>query len=377
MLDMEPGIRIGALGAGGFGLYALQHFTQIPGVRLVGMAATHREAALAMARRFDVANLQDEDELLRRDDIDLVYISTPPFLHYTQAIKALRAGKHVICEKPLATDLKDADQMIALAHEKRLLVIANLMQRYNPLYDSLRKIIESNVLGEFLHGYFENYASDEGLPKEHWFWDRRRSGGIFIEHGVHFFDMFAGWLGKGVVISAQRTRRPGGDIEEQVNCTVRYPNGALVNFYHGFTQPSRLDRQEVRLLFERGDITLEEWVPTHGRILAAVDETSTRQLVELFPNAKLDITNVYAGEQRAAFGRHKKLDLYQKVQISFGAGTDKMIRYGELLRSVFRDQFKWICDRNHQRILTEENGRESLAMAIQATVLADAQETRQ
>jgi hypothetical protein len=215
------------------------------------------------------------------------------------------------------------------------------------------------------------------LPKEHWFWDRRRSGGIFIEHGVHFFDMFAGWLGKGVVISAQRTRRPGGDIEEQVNCTVRYPNGALVNFYHGFTQPSRLDRQEVRLLFERGDITLEEWVPTHGRILAAVDETSTRQLVELFPNAKLDITNVYAGEQRAAFGRHKKLDLYQKVQISFGAGTDKMIRYGELLRSVFRDQFKWICDRNHQRILTEENGRESLAMAIQATVLADAQETRQ
>jgi predicted dehydrogenase len=377
MLDMEPGLRIGALGAGGFGLYALQHFTQIPGVRLVGMAATHREAALAMARRFDVANLQDEDELLRRDDIDLVYISTPPFLHYTQAIKALRAGKHVICEKPLATDLKDADQMIALAHEKRLLVIANLMQRYNPLYDSLRKIIESNVLGEFLHGYFENYASDEGLPKEHWFWDRRRSGGIFIEHGVHFFDMFAGWLGKGVVISAQRTRRPGGDIEEQVNCTVRYPNGALVNFYHGFTQPSRLDRQEVRLLFERGDITLEEWVPTHGRILAAVDETSTRQLVELFPNAKLDITNVYAGEQRAAFGRHKKLDLYQKVQISFGAGTDKMIRYGELLRSVFRDQFKWICDRNHQRILTEENGRESLAMAIQATVLADAQETRQ
>lgn len=374
---MEPGIRIGALGAGGFGLYALQHFTQIPGVRLVGMAATHREAALAMARRFDVADIQDEDELLWRDDIDLVYISTPPFLHYTQAIKALRAGKHVICEKPLATDLNDADQMIALAHEKRLLVIANLMQRYNPLYDSLRKIIESNVLGEFLHGYFENYASDEGLPKEHWFWDRRRSGGIFIEHGVHFFDMFAGWLGKGVVICAQRTRRPGGDIEEQVNCTVRYPNGALVNFYHGFTQPSRLDRQEVRLLFERGDITLEEWFPTHGRILAAVDEKSTRQLVELFPNAKLDITNVYAGEQRAAFGRHKKLDLYQKVQISFGAGTDKMIRYGELLRGVFRDQFKWICDRSHQRILTEENGRESLAMAIQATVLADAQETRQ
>ena len=48
----EPGIRIGALGAGGFGLFALQHFAQIPGVKLVGMASTHREAAYAMAQRF-------------------------------------------------------------------------------------------------------------------------------------------------------------------------------------------------------------------------------------------------------------------------------------------------------------------------------------
>ena len=266
------GIGIGALGGGGFGLFALQHFTQLPGVKLIGMAETHREAALAMARRFNLPHFQTADALLAREDINLVYIATPPFLHSPQAMQALRAGKHVICEKPLALELPQADEMIALAQAKHLLVVANLMQRYNPLFQSVRSLIESRLLGEFLHGYFENYASDEGLGPEHWFWDRAKSGGIFVEHGVHFFDLFEGWLGPGRVVAAQRTLRPESRIEEQVTCTVRYRDGILVNFYHGFTQPARLDRQEFRLLFEHGDVTLEEWVPTGARIRAIVNE---------------------------------------------------------------------------------------------------------
>src|SRR3954452_23936830 len=114
------GIRIGALGAGGFGLFAVQQFTQIPGVKLVAMAATHREAAFAMAQRFGVPDIEDADQLLAREDINLVYIATPPFLHHPQAMKALRAGKHVICEKPLALNLEQADEMINIAREKRL-----------------------------------------------------------------------------------------------------------------------------------------------------------------------------------------------------------------------------------------------------------------
>src|ERR1043166_7156595 len=102
------------------------------------------------------------------------------------------------------------------------------MQRYNPVFDMVRRLIDSRVLGEFLHGYFENYASDEGLPPEHWFWDREKSGGIFIEHGVHFFDLFNGWLGPGQVVAAQRTLRPGTNLEDQVNCTLRYRDGGCV-----------------------------------------------------------------------------------------------------------------------------------------------------
>ncbi len=369
-MNADP-LRIGAIGAGGFGLFALQQFLQVPGVRLVAIAGTHREAALAMARRFGVDDVVETDLLLANPEIDLVYIATPPFLHFPQARAALLAGKHVICEKPLAMTVAQADELLALARERDLLCIANLMQRYNPLYDSARRLVESGVLGECLHGGFENYASDEGLGENHWFWDREKSGGIFIEHGVHFFDLFEGWLGNGEVVAAQRVLRPGSGIEEQVQCTVRYASGPLVNFHHGFTQPSRLDRQEFRLLFEHGELTLEEWVPVRARIRAAVNEEQTRTLMDLFPGSRLDVLKTYGGRDRAARGRFKDIDIFQKIDLHHALGDDKQVRYCELLRDLFADQLAWLRDRTHVRKITEQNGRDSLAMAETATRLAE------
>src|SRR6516225_5441924 len=324
---MDDGlIRLGVIGCGGFGLFALQHFTQVPGVKLAGMAGTHRPAALAAAARFGVENVDDVGELVRRDDVDLVYIATPPFLHHPQAMAALRAGKHVIVEKPLALTVGQADEMIATARQRDRLLVANLMQRYNPLFGAVRRLVETRVLGEVLHGSFENYASDENLPAGHWFWDRSKSGGIFVEHGVHFFDLFAGWLGRGTVAAAQRSVRPGSSppIEEQVQCTVRYGPTTLVNFYHGFHQPGRMDRQELRLLFERGDLTLYDWVPTRYRIHAVADEKGTRELCELFPDSLLDVTVTYSPRDRACHGRHKSLDVYQMLEMRGEQSGQKM-----------------------------------------------------
>jgi predicted dehydrogenase len=245
------------------------------------------------------------------------------------------------------------------------------MQRYNPLFDAVRRLLESKALGECLHGWFENYAADEGLGPEHWFWDRDKSGGIFIEHGVHFFDLFDGWLGRGDVVAAQRGLRPGSGIEELVQCTVRYADGVLVNFHHSFAQPGRLDRQEFRLVFERGDLTLEEWVPVRAHIRGAVNEAETRTLMELFPGARLDVLKTYGGRDRSARGRHKDLDIYQQIELHAGLGDDKMRRYCECLRALFEDQLAWLNDRGNARKITERNGRDSLAMAVAAMRLAE------
>jgi len=363
-------IGLGVIGAGGFGLYALQHFTQVPGIRLVAMAGTHRPAAQAAARRFAIPDVEDVDALLGRKDIDLVYIATPPFLHHPQAMAALAAGKHVICEKPLALTVGQADEMIAAARRNNLLLVTNLMQRYNPLFDKVGRLIESRVLGEVLRGSFENYASDENLPADHWFWDRAKSGGIFIEHGVHFFDMFAGWLGEGRVEAARAGIRPGTATEEHVGCTLRYGQSALVDFYHGFHQAGRMDRQRLHLLFERGEVTLSEWIPTRARIHALVDESQTRELCELFPGARLEVSASYSPRERSCQGRGKDFDAWQQIDLSYGDGALKGHLYGQLLRAMLTDQLSWIGDHGHQRRITEDNGRDALRAACTADRLA-------
>jgi predicted dehydrogenase len=244
------------------------------------------------------------------------------------------------------------------------------MQRYNPLFGTVSRLVQARVLGEVLHGSFENYASDENLPTEHWFWDRSKSGGIFVEHGVHFFDLIAGWLGRGRLEAAQVGVRPGTTIEEHVHCTVRYGDGALVNFYHGFHQAGRMDRQQLRLVFERGDVTLYDWVPTRARIHAVVDERQTRDLCDLFSGARLDVTASYSGKDRACRGRGKAIDAYQIVELSIGDAQAKSPLYGRLLRSMMEDQVAWIRNHNHPRVVTEANGRDSLAMACAADALA-------
>ena len=125
-------------------------------------------------------------------------------------------------------------------------------------------------------------------------------------------------------------------------------SGVLVNFYHGFHQAGRMDRQELRLVFERGDVTLYDWVPTRVRVHAIVDEAQTRALCDLFPGARLDVTGptgprIAPARAAAQVARH-----LPDGRAAWGDGDDKSHRYGELLRAVMADQLAWIRDHSHR-----------------------------
>ena len=184
--------------------------------------------------------------------------------------------------------------------------------------------------------------------------------------------MFAGWLGGGSVESAGRVLRPGSGIEEQVYCTARYGD-VPVTFYHGFTQAGRMDRQELRLLFERGDVTLREWIPTQAVVRTALDEAATRALASIFPGARIDVENLYAPSERAFRARHKTYEAYQRITLTSAPAT-KMTVYGDLLRAMLADQLAFIAEPSHARVITEDNGRESLRMSVRATQLAPRRE---
>ena len=90
---MDADIGLGVIGCGGFGLFALQQFVQVPGIRLAGMAGTARPAAQAAARRYGLEDVESIDRLVARPEVDLVYISTPPFLHLRSGEAGARGGQ--------------------------------------------------------------------------------------------------------------------------------------------------------------------------------------------------------------------------------------------------------------------------------------------
>jgi len=360
-------VSAGVVGAGGFSMFSVDAFLENDSISVGGVFDVDVERAKAFAEKYEARVFETFPGMLRERDIDLIYIATPPNLHYEQSKAALEAGKHVICEKPAALRPEHAEEVERLAEEKGLLYVVNLMQRYNPLYQKVSELIFSEILGGFLHGYFENYASDENLGPGHWMWDHSISGGKFIEHAVHFFDMFEGWLGEGKHIASQKVRRPGfkKDYYSRVQSTGFY-RGGLVNMYHGFDQPGRFDRQELRLLFERGDVTLYEWVPVRAEINALVNEEQQEQLVNLFPGAEMTVIEKYHGADRSCRGNFKEYEVDARIKLEYGKNARKENIYRQILRDMLNDQLKWINDPGHKRIITGKNGVNSLKMAWEA-----------
>ncbi len=372
MPERHDTLGYGLIGAGAFGQFCIEQYRQLDSIKPIALVDRDRQTAEQAAARFGMRACGSVDELLARDDVGLVHIATPPNTHADLADRALRAGKHVLCEKPLTMNVNEARRLVALAEQQGKVLAANLIMRYNPLCEAVKRITEAQLLGQPLHGYFENYAKDEPLGPDHWFWQRDVSGGIFVEHGVHFFDLFEWWLGEGQVVAAQHCRRAGGPIVDQVNATVRYGDGALVNFYHGFTQPTRLDRQQMRLLFEHGSVTLDEWVPTSITVEVFAEQAQLDRITSLLPLPEVQPIASYASDERKGNSRHKPYTVDGYWRVTSQAGMNKPALYGHVLRELMADQLEAIADPTHLRRVTEVNGLRSVQTAVHATALADA-----
>lgn len=364
-------LGLGLIGCGGFGEYCLETYAHTPHLRVAAAGDTVRAAADRVAGRFGIPAQYDAGALIRRDDVDIVHIATPPSTHGELALAAIAAGKQVLVEKPLAVRLADADAILAAAAARRAIAPVNFVLRYSPVVQAVQAIIDSGVLGKPLHAVFENFAQDEGLGPHHWFWDRQVSGGIFIEHAVHFFDLYAGWLGRGRVVAAHAERRGHSAAQDRVMCITRYDSGAVAYQYHGFDQAQRMDRQNHHLLFELGDLYVFGWVPQSLVLTALVDEQRLSQILEFVPGSEVSVLERYAeGPAQAFHSRWQTRHATQKVRLEWGTSLSKDGLYRQCIGSLMSDQLAYLADRAHHRRVTEHNGRDALELAVQATELA-------
>ena len=360
--------KLDIIGAGNFSTFALPQMMKNKNVQFVGILDTDVLKARQFQSKFGGIVFDDLDQLIANTDINLVYIATPPWHHFISAKQCLLAGKNVICEKPAALKTEEVEQLIQIARENKSLYVVNLMQRYNPIYQIVQTIINQNIFGTFLHGFFENYATDEFSGPAHWFWEESKSGGIFIEHAVHFFDMFEGWFGQGTLLTSLEIKRKNSPIEhlaaDRVQAVVQYGQG-VVNFYHAFDQPKRMDRQEIRLVFEKGSLSLYEWVPTKFKIEALVTKKDLATLKSLASPLDINILEEYEGDQKISRGRFKTIESDYKVELTYN-GASKTTIYQSLIASMIDDQLKWIKDKTHDRVITEQNALNSLQIAVEA-----------
>jgi predicted dehydrogenase len=267
----------------------LEAARELPGLLPVAVADRDRDRAGALAAAAGLAACEPE-QLLADPRVAVVAVATPPAGHAGLALAALRSGRHVFCEPPLATGLEDATEVLAATAGPGAprLTVDHVLRR-NPLY-ALVDRLQRALLGPPRRFAVEHLASDEHLAGDHWVWDPEVGGGLQVEHGVHYLDAAAWLLGsQPELLHAFEVARPDGRVDT-VLASAAHPGGATASYAHSLARPERAESQWTTL--DWGEVAsgrLYGWVPveleldvrTDGAGLAAVQALATNQQAAL------------------------------------------------------------------------------------------------
>ena len=188
---MSNYVRFGIVGCGAIGNVHADSIAKAPNCELVAAADVVDEATRAMAALHDVKRtFVDYKELIRLDEVDAVTVAVPNHLHAQITLDCLAAGKHVFCEKPIATTYSDAVIMAEAARSADRRLVIGVVNRYADSINQIKRIIGAGELGEIyqVNLKFKSFRSIPGLGG--WFTQKDMAGGgVMIDWGVHFIDL--------------------------------------------------------------------------------------------------------------------------------------------------------------------------------------------
>lgn len=152
-------IQVGVVGTGFIGPAHIEALRRLPNVEVAALCEVSQELAEQKAAQLGITRAYTFGELLKQDDITCIHICTPNFLHFSQSKAALLAGKHVVCEKPLAKDLAEAEELVALAKQTGLVNAVHFNLRYYPLARQMKTMREKGELGD-IYSIIGSYLQD-------------------------------------------------------------------------------------------------------------------------------------------------------------------------------------------------------------------------
>ena len=185
-------IKVGVVGTGFIGPAHVEALRRLPNIEVVALCEVNIELASSKAAQLGIERPCTFDELLAMPDIQCVHICTPNFLHYEQSKAALLAGKHVVCEKPLAKDLHEAEELVALAAKTGLVNAVHFNLRYYPLVRQMKMMREKGELGDIysvIGSYLQDwlfYATDYNWRLEP---DKSGDSRAIADIGSHLMDL--------------------------------------------------------------------------------------------------------------------------------------------------------------------------------------------
>ncbi|HSD63571.1 MAG TPA: Gfo/Idh/MocA family oxidoreductase [Ignavibacteriaceae bacterium] len=287
-------------GVAGLGRYA--DLTFIPTMNMMRKSRVQAVFSSSDERAKDVAQkygipffFSDYDEFLK-SDIDAVYVSSANADHHKQVIKAAKAGKNILCEKPLALNTAEAEEMVRVCKDNNVQLAVNYVFHFHPLVRKAKELIENDMIGKFI-SVTTNF-NIEIAPSSNFRHSKSGGGGALMDVGTHMIDLlrfFGGEISNvcGVMDSVIYKT----EVDDFASAIVKFENGGYGYFNVSFNCKKGFNRVEI--LGHKGAISIEKMI--------AARHSSSK------------LTILLEGEAKKSFRKraNKQLHLLRSVQTSF------------------------------------------------------------
>lgn len=226
---MSEKIGFGIVGCGGIARIAhLASFKEIPEAKVVAISRRTEHEGRRIAHEFGVENwYTDNNRVIEHKDVEAVIVATPPRYHKEITIACAKAGKHVLCEKPMAMNLEEADQMIDAAHKANVKLAIAEMKRFNPGFRRTKEILDAGIIGEpFMIRYHNSYYEPH-VRKSWWVDPEISGGGEMMNELTHQVNTLRWLIGEVRRVDCMVNNPWGPPPEDNAVVSLKFQNGVI------------------------------------------------------------------------------------------------------------------------------------------------------
>lgn len=252
-------VKIGLIGAGFIAGVHANAYAAVSEAQVVAVTSLQRADSQKIADRLGARVYDTVEELLADPEVEAVDICVPTYAHRDVVLQAAAAGKHVLCEKPIARTVTEADEMIAACREAGVQFMVAHVMRWEPTAEKARQVVESGALGPVrlvrmtLGGSFPTWGY------ENWFADFQKSGGPFLDLVIHNFDWLNWVFGPVQRVFARNVNGPHLERGDYGLAILKFKSGviahveAMWNAPEGYPFEDRYEIAGTQGLYEYGD----------------------------------------------------------------------------------------------------------------------------